>query len=988
MKPESWRKGNPFGRLRDYELRHLAEDLGELGPHEKLHRLLLLEDTDGRNAWYEAKDATGAGAGYVADVERARQILIAENRDKVTRHQGSPDIATEFRYLLSIGVQASRVSLPPWMIVAFVAHEFWSGDQALAYVQQIPSWTEQLQAVTGLTEILNGDQLLSAQKSTLSLITAGPRRSKSRSVVESQHDDDEWAISDYKLCADCMETVVPCLADALLPTALASAGKIGSSLWYIRAMRPALSRPSLADRFAEVDKLYASVSANATGYWKAEELCVLAPLASEGQRARRIEEALQAAIDVLDDFEAKRFRLQTPITGEFMLGQTMELVWEEDLRALKEIASYLTIELIGTAIARSQPLSQEARECALSVLLPHLARMGGVAKAMDCAEEIKSAYLRNVALAGILEYLSGGNRRKVLSRVQREIETIKSETGRMLCRRALVASIASGKGVKYIKAMLAQQPSYLDDLTPAIEAMPISSRRAVFADFQEGGVMSVKFAPYLSRQTVQKLLKEHRGLNLAQATAKFVKELKRAASLPAEVTVKPDFPVGKISGDLVIEALRAADGLQKADRARAITLAAQIMAKDKLAALLELVPAIQHDYLSCAPLAAIMSRSGAEVRASAGKKLLEALFSLHGDIEGAEGFFRSAAASGMPLAEMYECLTVYLNSLGHESGETILRYVAPVATVVHALGGAQAITEIETAVEIVDRWWGERAAAPTPPGSEEAGPVPGGSSEQSKNSEEKDRFEFGPVPDNEQAIVVELVKILAADRAFQSALRLLTEVEEIAEKDQGWEAAEETATDLLLSELAQAQEFGRCKELLKHARTVSASTWASLARNYISHGQFDEARSLYEDVRARFAPEQASPIANELIEAMVAEGQLDDALCIFRATYSSDGSNVSPSMTTSFVDNAFMLANAFGKTGKKAGFDAVIRALYSVAPRSADRQLIASRLLDYSTRLQRHGQDSRARAWQIISREISNLGDGSKRSSKTENGAP
>jgi hypothetical protein len=979
MKPETWRKGNPFGRLREYELRHLAEDLEELGPHEKLHRLLLLEDAKGRNAWYEAKDATGAGAGYVADVERARQILIAENRDKITGGQGPPDVVTEFRYLLSIGVQASRMSLPPWMMVAFVAHELWSGDQALAYVQRIPTWREKLQAVTALTQILDGDHLLSAQKLSLSLMGAGPGTMKKRSSVDIRDKSGEWATSDYKLCADCLETIVPGLADALVPAALATARTVGGSLWHVRAMRPALSRPSLADRFAEVDREYASVSANSAGYWRAEELCVLAPLASEDQRARRIEEGLRAAIDVLDDFEAKRFRLQTPITGEFMLLQTMELVWEEDLRALKEIAPHLTVELIRAAIARSQSLSQEARECALSLLLPHLARREGAEKALDGAEEIESAYLRNVACARILAYLSDAKRAALLRRVQKEVDGIASESGRMLCRHALVASIAGGKGVLYIKKMLAQEPSYLDDLAPTIEALPVRSRRAVFADFKNGGAISVKFAPYLPRKIVQDLHKEQGRLELGKAAAEFAEKLKRAASSPTAVTTKPDFPAGTICGDLVIEALRSADGLQAADRARAITLAAQIVAEDKLAALLDLVPSIQNDYLSCVPLDAIMSRSGAELRASAGKKLLQALFSLHGGIEGAEGFFQSAVASGMPLAEMYECWTEYLSSLEHESGEGILRYFAPVAAVSQALGGAEAITKIEMAAKVVDRWWGKRTPAPTQlgpkPSSEGASPPPrDSSSEQSKNSETKNRFEFRPVPDNEQAIVIELIQTLAANRAFQSALGLLSGVEDMAGKHQGWEAAEQTATDLLLSELAQAQEFGRCKELLKRARSVSASTWASLARNYISHSQLDEAHSLYEEVRTRFAPEQASPIAAELIEAMVAEGQLNDALAIFQATYGSDASSVSPSIMASFVDIAFMMANAAGKAGQRAGFDAVIDALLSAAHRSEDRQKIASRLLDYATRLQQHGEDSRARAWQSISRQISEMG--------------
>lgn len=49
---------NPIAALTEYELRYLVAHQAVAGWGEDLHHLLVMETGEGRNAWYEAKEAT------------------------------------------------------------------------------------------------------------------------------------------------------------------------------------------------------------------------------------------------------------------------------------------------------------------------------------------------------------------------------------------------------------------------------------------------------------------------------------------------------------------------------------------------------------------------------------------------------------------------------------------------------------------------------------------------------------------------------------------------------------------------------------------------------------------------------------------------------------------------------------------------------------------------------------------------------------------
>jgi hypothetical protein len=94
---------------------HLIHHLIEAGRGEEVHDVLAANTPEGRNAWYEAKEAIGDGAGYRRDVARAWQLAETGGR------QASlwPSIGLECRYtLVTASLNSVGGSIPPPMLAA------------------------------------------------------------------------------------------------------------------------------------------------------------------------------------------------------------------------------------------------------------------------------------------------------------------------------------------------------------------------------------------------------------------------------------------------------------------------------------------------------------------------------------------------------------------------------------------------------------------------------------------------------------------------------------------------------------------------------------------------------------------------------------------------------------------------------------------------------------------------------------------------------
>ncbi len=113
------------------------EHLADVGRAGDLHRLLALETTRGRNAWYARKESLGDIAGYAADIAIARDVALAQTRCASTT--SSSTAAKPFRYGLIEATLASLASaVDPTLAGLAAADGLWSVPQALAYARAAP----------------------------------------------------------------------------------------------------------------------------------------------------------------------------------------------------------------------------------------------------------------------------------------------------------------------------------------------------------------------------------------------------------------------------------------------------------------------------------------------------------------------------------------------------------------------------------------------------------------------------------------------------------------------------------------------------------------------------------------------------------------------------------------------------------------------------------------------------------------------------------
>jgi hypothetical protein len=131
---------NPFGNLTGYELRHLAEHLESSGRANDLHRLLTLETSEGRNAWYEAKDAVGDTTGLLADMHLAWRLAEEAAIGKRDTEVVGKALGLQCRYALVVSsLMSIAQNIPPPLLAALVNKGVWGVEKALDYARQMPA---------------------------------------------------------------------------------------------------------------------------------------------------------------------------------------------------------------------------------------------------------------------------------------------------------------------------------------------------------------------------------------------------------------------------------------------------------------------------------------------------------------------------------------------------------------------------------------------------------------------------------------------------------------------------------------------------------------------------------------------------------------------------------------------------------------------------------------------------------------------------------
>jgi hypothetical protein len=141
-----------------YIHRHLTWHMVQANWLDEIHALMAMSDEQGNNAWFEACDRLGQPAIFVEDVARAWELAEGLYESEPTRA-----IVLQCRYaLITATLNSLAANLPVEMMAEFVKHDFWTVEQAWAYVEQIPYQPVVADAIQSLAPYLTKSLLKAA----------------------------------------------------------------------------------------------------------------------------------------------------------------------------------------------------------------------------------------------------------------------------------------------------------------------------------------------------------------------------------------------------------------------------------------------------------------------------------------------------------------------------------------------------------------------------------------------------------------------------------------------------------------------------------------------------------------------------------------------------------------------------------------------------------------------------------------------------------
>jgi hypothetical protein len=160
----------------DYALGHLPGHLVQAGRDDLLHALLAAESGPGGqvNTWFEVHDRLDRTAGYLLDVNLAR-----ERAEKATDQAASPagrvqGVALEIRYALVRSSIASLAdTIPAEFLAALVSRGVWKFPKAQAYAEVMPDAENRSRALCRLAEFRRPGEAARARLVDLSSQAAG-----------------------------------------------------------------------------------------------------------------------------------------------------------------------------------------------------------------------------------------------------------------------------------------------------------------------------------------------------------------------------------------------------------------------------------------------------------------------------------------------------------------------------------------------------------------------------------------------------------------------------------------------------------------------------------------------------------------------------------------------------------------------------------------------------------------------------------------------
>jgi len=141
---------------------HLIWHLEQADRTEEIHDLLCEETPDGRNGWYEAREAQQQFAGYITDIATAWHLADP----KKTRGQEVVSARRIFYALVVASLNSFAKNLPPPLLVALVEKDVLTVPQAMAYARR-NSTLHQIQVLAVLAPELEKEEQIKSVNEAL-----------------------------------------------------------------------------------------------------------------------------------------------------------------------------------------------------------------------------------------------------------------------------------------------------------------------------------------------------------------------------------------------------------------------------------------------------------------------------------------------------------------------------------------------------------------------------------------------------------------------------------------------------------------------------------------------------------------------------------------------------------------------------------------------------------------------------------------------------
>lgn len=348
-----------------YYFSHLLHHLIEAGRGDEVHGVLAAEMADGRNGWYEAKEALGDGFGYRLDVARAWQLAETSGKQSTLW----PSVGHECRYALA-GASLNSVggSIPPLMLAALVRNGIWSPEHALAYAVAIADPKPRAEALAGLAPQLSEPLIrtaLAATQRAEALAALCPRLAEVGYPLEALALMLKPPVQPYDQLADFHRNAV----DLVLRVA---------ELGY---PEQALAAVPKLDRF-ERQRIWPALATLLPKSTLARVLAVALPEPGETGR----DTALIALAPHL-----RRTDLASALDAAFLITNEMNRVW-----ALGGLAPFLPEPMLRSALAHARQiddvLARARALVALAVRLPKSTRSKAFAEALTAVRQSSTTH--------------------------------------------------------------------------------------------------------------------------------------------------------------------------------------------------------------------------------------------------------------------------------------------------------------------------------------------------------------------------------------------------------------------------------------------------------------------------------------------------------------------------------------------------------------------------------------------------------------------